>query len=63
MAGDVTTPAGHALRGAARKGVRRRWVCERCDAVVVVSPALSLDEAAVELARQARAHGAEGGCP
>ena len=62
MAGDVPTPAGHILRGAAGKGIRRRWICERCDAVLWVSVTMSEAEATAALKLLVGQHGGEA-CP
>jgi hypothetical protein len=61
-AGDITTAAGHVLRGLAKKGVRRRWGCERCHAPIVISLALSFEDATAELKRQVELHGGPS-CP
>jgi hypothetical protein len=58
-AGDYQTPAGHFLRAAVRKGVPRRWVCERCASVVKVDPLASRDQATAMLRKAADAHGGE----
>lgn len=67
-AGDVPTAAGHVLRGAAKPAagkspaVRRRWICQRCEAVIAIALELSMKEAAAELTRLAEEHGGAA-CP